>query len=564
MLVYTTMDLEVIQRAQALSWDQFLSVCKSCEAENNEKDLRGLIWARAATDLRLFASYYFPHFCTDPFNTFHLDGFKETNFMERAMRRARGAPRGYAKSTHKALIKVLHDICYKLERFIIIVSNTETQTIQKLRDIRHEVLHNVDLARDYELRFPAAKVNESEYVVLSGSLKIKVQGFSAGAQIRGVRFGPHRPSKIVLDDVEHSEEVFNEALRRKRELWYHEDVVKAGAKDVNIEFIGTVLHRDSLLKNLTKNPMYDGRIYKAVESWSEREDLWNRWRDILKNLDNERRHQDAQEFYQANEAEMLRGTKVLWPERESYLFLMKEMLELGKASFMKEKQNEPLGAEDKVFSEFHWYREETRHIDGRDVLGYLIERTNVFIPVDRLNAYGVIDPATGQTKARKGKLGDFTCLLTGMTDSKNRLFVHRDWTRRAPPTQYISEIFEHHGIFNFQKFGVETNLYRNLLLPNIMAERERYEKKVGKKVRVSFYDVDNIENKEKRIYTLEPKVTNGWILFNRALSQEFMNQMEDFPHSDHDDCPDALEMLWGLVNNRYKMADVGLNPMAGR
>jgi predicted phage terminase large subunit-like protein len=541
-----------------------LSVCEECRADGKEGELKRLIWARAATDLRLFASYYFPHFCTDPFNEFHLDGFAEAVFGERLVRRARGAPRGYAKSTQKALIKVLHDICYKLERFIVVLSNTETQTIQKLRDIRNEVLTNLDLAGDFKLRFPTAKVNESEFVVLCGDYKVKVQGFSAGAQVRGIRFGPHRPTKIVLDDVEHSEEVFNEALRRKRELWYHEDVVKAGAKDVNIEFIGTVLHRDSLLKNIAKNPMYSGRIYRAVLSWSEREDLWEKWRTILRNIDNERRHVEAQEFYEANEAEMLRGTRVLWPERESYLFLMKEMLEIGRSSFMKEKQNEPLGAEDKVFGEFRWYREELRVVDGKEVPGLAIEQTNVFIPLDRMNAYGALDPATGQTKARKGKLGDFTCLLTGYTDSKNRLFVHRDWTRRAPPTQYIKEIFEHHGVYDFQKFGVETNLYRNLLLPNIVAERERYEKKVGKKVRVSFYDVDNLENKEKRIYTLEPKVTNGWILFNRALSQEFMNQMEDFPHADHDDCPDALEMLWGLVNNRYKMADVSVNPMAGR
>jgi len=528
--------------------------------DKDERKGRYTLWARCATDLALFAAYYFPHFCTDPFNEFHRESFTETEFRERAIRRARGAPRGYAKSTHKALIKCVHDICYKLERFIVIISNTDAQTVQKLQDIRTEILTNARLASDFGLRFPSSRVNESGFIVHNGNFKVKVQGFSAGAQIRGIRFGPFRPSKIVLDDVEHSEEVFNEALRKKRENWFHEDVVKAGAKDVNIELIGTVLHRDSLLKNLLKNPMYNGKLYKAVISWAERTDLWEQWRRILINIDNPNRLQESDAFFNANREAMLQGTKVLWPEREPYLALMKEIIEIGRPSFMKEKQNEPLGAEDKVFSEFHYYHEETRN--GKR--GFVIEKTGVFVPFDHMRAYGAMDPSTGQTKAKKGKLGDYTCLLTGFSDAKNRLFVHDDWTKRKPPTEYIREIFEKHSVYAYEKFAVETNLYRNLLMQNIVAERTRIENKLGKKLNLAFYDVENIENKEKRIYTLEPKVTNGWILFNRNLSTEFMNQMEDFPHGDYDDCGDTLEMLWSLVNNRYRMSELSVNPMGGR
>lgn len=134
----------------------------------------------------------------------------------------------------------------------------------------------------------------------------------------------------------------------------------------------------------------------------------------------------------------------------------------------------------------------------------------------------------------------------------------------AAPTKYITEIFEHHEKYNYQKFGVETNLYRNLLVPNIVKERQEREKQQKKKIRIPFYDIDNIENKEKRIYTLEPKVSHGWILFNRNIDQEFMNQLLNFPHADHDDGPDALEMLWGLVNKRYGVNPLSINPMGAR
>ena len=178
-------------------------------------------------------------------------------------------------------------------------------------------------------------------------------------------------------------------------------------------------------------------------------------------------------------------------------------------------------------------------------------------------AYAALDPAAGQTKPKVGKKSDTACLVTGLKDWKGRLFVHADWTKRASPTRQIEQLFEHHFLYNYAKVAVETNLFRNLLLPNIQAERKRMEEKHGP-IKLPVYDVENVENKEKRIYTLEPKVTHGWILFNRALSQEFMNQVIPYPAVDHDDAPDALHMLWELVNNRYKASSESLNIMAGR
>ena len=83
-------------------------------------------------------------------------------------------------------------------------------------------------------------------------------------------------------------------------------------------------------------------------------------------------------------------------------------------------------------------------------------------------------------------------------------------------------------------------------------------------MKIPFYDIENRDKKEKRIFTLEPKVSNNWILVNKRLSVEFMDQMEQFPNGDHDDGPDALEMLWGLVNNRYKASPLSLDARGDR
>jgi predicted phage terminase large subunit-like protein len=539
---------------------------EEAKAGNNDSlDMaEALFYWRLASDVELYAYAFFPHYCQHPFNEFHRDLFESISFMERAIRRARAAPRGYAKSTLTALIKPIHDVCYGLEKFVVVISNTQDQASQKLRDIRAEVLTNSDLIEFYGIHFRTRTPGETQYIVYCDDNATMFQAYGSGVEMRGIRFGAFRPTKIIVDDSEDSEEVLNEALRKKDEDWYFQVVSNIGNEHTNIDFIGTILHRESLLAKILKNPAYSGKLYKSVISWSERQDLWDKWIQIYTNLDNPNRQAEAQLFYSQNERDMLRGSRVLWPEKEPYLYLMKELVEKGKRAFWKEKQNEPIGGDEALFEQIHWYRETAE--------GILIEKSGRLYPWKDfrdqegkwLNSYATLDPATGQTKAKAGKLGDFSVILTGLKDPQGRLLVHRDWTKRAAPTKFIDATFDLHEEFNYQKFGVETNLYRNLLLPNIVRERKEREEKAKKVIHLPFYDIENIDNKEKRIYTLEPKVSHGWILFNRALSQEFMGQMEAFPHADHDDCPDALEMLWGLVNNRYKPAALSIDPMGGR
>jgi predicted phage terminase large subunit-like protein len=527
-----------------------------------------LLIHRCATDKELYSVVFFPHYCTREFSEFHLHLFQTFKFGQRRVRQVDGAPRGSAKSTFRSLIDPIHDVCYGTEGFIVVLSNTGPLAAAKLKDIRAEILQNSDLQAVYGVRFPTKNPGETQFVIESNAGSCAFMAFGKGAQLRGVRYKERRPTKIILDDVEHSDEVNSERQREKAEAWFNEDVSKLGDTDTNIIFLGTVLHKQSLLAKTVNNPAYESKVFKAIVSWSERQDLWDEWTKIYTNLDvpKAQRQADAQAFYDANETEMLRGTKVLWPEKESYLDLMKEMVEIGRRAFMKEKQNAPLGADQPLIEKIHWYKEVHDAKLGRC---FLVESTGALIPFTHLqrHAYGVIDPSTGQTKAKDGKLGDFACLLAGFKYTANdatRLFIHFDWTKRQAPTKQIDAIFDMHEEFHFQKFGVETNLFRNLLLPNIQAEEKRRRAKDPKFERISWYDIEQVENKTERIFTIEPRLTHGNILLHRGLSETFRQQLEDFPHVDHDDGPDAVEMLWSLVNNRYKAAAISMDPMGGR
>lgn len=551
------------EEIQTLSATEFKQLWKELEEQNDREGANYIIRTRCETDLELFALLFFPHYCTHAFNEFHIDYLRWNATFERAFRRAVAAPRGSAKSTFATLIKPIHDVCYGFESFIVIFSNTESQALGKLKDIRSELLENDGLLEVYGKFFKTRRVAESSFTAYCNGNRTMFNAYGSGTEIRGIRYGAHRPSKIVCDDVEHSEEVYTEDVRQKYADWFKEVVSQIGDENTSIEFVGTVLHKKSLLMEVLKNPRYQSGLYKSVISWAHRTDLWARWRDIYSNLDNDHRKIDAKAFFEAHRAAMLEGTRVLWPDKQPYYDLMETKIEIGDRAFFKEKQNDPLSEDEALFSRFHWYAEVPE--------GFKILESGIVIPWSQLDgAVGAMDPATGQTVAKAGKKGDFSAIVTGYKDQRGRLFVHNDWTRRAKPTEFIQAMFELNDLFKYEKFGVETNLFRNLLVDNIKKELTRLEeeRRAAKRpdwaIRMALYDIENVENKQKRIFKLEPRVTNGYILFNRTLSEEFKSQLESFPLGEHDDAPDALEMLDGMVNNRYKVSGTPIDPMKGR
>ena len=427
-----------------------IALRKSVECGDLSPDeLLRFIELRGRYDVESWMLTTLPHYCKKPFNPFHRSCFKLYSEDTASLRELDCAPRGYAKSTIKGFVKPLHDVCYELEKYILFISATKSQAVQKLGDIRTEILTNDLLFDLHGVHFPNARPGTEMVVVNTEHGQVRLQAVGSGTEIRGIRFGSERPTKIILDDVEDSEEVHNEEIRQKNHDWFNEVVSNLGQENTSIEIVGTVLHRDSLLMRLTKNPRYRNNVYKAVLSWSEREDLWQEWKKIYSNLENDSRDIDARKFYEDRRDEMDRGTKVLWPEHEDYYELMCQMVEKGKRAFMKEKQNAPLPSDEAIFDNIHWYYED------RERGGIVIEKSGVFIPFEELYCYGGIDPATGKTKTKgKAKL-DFTSILAGYKDLKGRLLVHEDFTKKVKPSMYIKQIFEMHKRNNFEKFVIE-------------------------------------------------------------------------------------------------------------
>jgi len=64
-----------------------------------------------------------------------------------------------------------------------------------------------------------------------------------------------------------------------------------------------------------------------------------------------------------------------------------------------------------------------------------------------------------------------------------------------------------------------------------------------------------------RIESLQPHIANGLILLHRSQST-LESQLRHFPKADHDDGPDALEMLWrNAVDSSAAIEWIGLNQL---
>jgi predicted phage terminase large subunit-like protein len=300
--------------------------------------------------------------------------------------------------------------------------------------------------------------------------------------------------------------------------------------------VGTVLHHDSLLAGLT-NP--DDRRgwrsfkYKAIEQMSDRPDLWERWASIYRSREEleERTGPDAAAaFFQSNKDEMLKGTHVLWPEREDYATLMIMREREGQASFAAEKQNDPLDPERCIFSEknIHYWDDEA---DDVETLLDTVGRDGRF--------FGACDPSLGRRPGR----GDFTAIviLYQPPGSHIKYVIAADLARRSPD-KTIQQIIRYARMYQMTAFAVEGNHFQELMI----ADLRRRAESAG--VRLPIRSITSRSNKQSRIAALEPEVTQGRIRLSRR-HQLLLEQLRQFPLAAHDDGPDALEMAVDCCRN---------------
>jgi len=443
-------------------------------------------------------------------------------------------PRGSAKSTVVTLAYVLRAALESWEPYIWIVSDTKHQAQIHLENVKAELVDNDRLAAAYPSVFGRGPVWRPDAVRLANGVGIEAVG--TWQRVRGRRHRAERPTLIVCDDLQNDRHMESEPLREHTRLWFHGTLMNAGRKHTNIIHLGTALHRAALAMELARTASWQSKVFKAIESWPDRMDLWDEWERIYTDVERAAHRDEARAFYDEHRTLMDAGAVLLWREEEDLYTLMCRRVESGRAAFDREKQGTPINHElcewpESYFGPHLWFDE--------------------WPPALRLKTMA-LDPSKGSDDAR----GDYSALVMLGVDAQGNLYVEADQARRPTP-QIVTDCVDWHERFVPDAFGIEANQFQELL----GAELER---EFAARGRLAFrpWTISNQVNKRVRIRRLGPYLSARRLRFKARShgTKLLIEQLRDFPIGDHDDGPDALEMAIRLAGQLVmgKGADDGL------
>lgn len=514
-----------------MNWKRLYNHWKRKGKISRSEEVRTVAYLRGFQDFKYFVEYFFLHHCQYAFSGMHEHFFTDEADPDcRGRRDVIAAPRGHAKTTFKVLFKAIHAIVYGYEPFILVIGHSASEAQGKVQNILDELQNNQRLISVFgELAPPQKYRSRKGFVTRNG---IRVMAKSKGQQVRGLIHGQHRPSLILCDDIESLDGTLTPEQRAKTRNWFFKDVLKCGSVDgsVNLTLIGTCLHPESLLSELLKSSGWKTQKYQAVERFSENEVLWETWKGIYTDLSNPSREADALAYFQTNRGAMLSGTQVLWPSGESYYQLMRMRIDEGQASFYSEKQNDPLDPERQLFDMARARRFRITD-DGLVWLG----GSNKHVPWDALErVIGFHDPALGKKPGQHSE-PDFTAIVVVGQDMDGYLYALDCYMEKAAPAVQISKALLLQKKWDFKTLYLEENHFQQLMKP---LYTQAIEAAGVSDLRI--VGVHQHQNKYQRISTLEPDITNGYLLFSDAIHPRLIDQLTLFPTS-YDDGPDALQ-----------------------
>ena len=498
-------------------------------------------------DLAAFTVLLAGELLTAPFNRMHREimARPKAHWRQRAHTRkvVDAAPRGGAKTLIAAWADVLHDIAYDLEAYICMLSTSYDLAEDSVKAVRAVLVNPEDHPHFHHLYGPfRVEGGATDFVVHAprrAARGLRVKAFSLGGQIRGTKHQGIRPTKVIMDDMDHPTHVRSPLWRETRWAFLTKDVAKVGQRGSTFRMLGTVLHPDSLLARALASPGWHATRWQAVIEWPVRMDLWKECERIWANLRDPDREEAAHRFYLEHRVAMDAGAVVLWPEHESLWELMVQRWSDGIAAFESEKQNNPHDPERQVFDidSYARCRVEGRRIHAADGRSVSLRECVV----------GVwLDPAVGQQQGH-----DYSCVATVARDPDGYRYVIGAQLRKEAPSRQRGRVwahFERHG--PRARYGVENNGFAVLFDEGFHRERQDRQK-AGLPHALVVRGYPSTQNKEERISRLEPHAALGWLQFAEDLPGEFWAQMRSFPTAAHDDGPDAVERADWLASSTH-------------
>jgi predicted phage terminase large subunit-like protein len=423
--------------------------------------------------------------------------------------RSIAAPRSHGKSTAITHAYTLAAVLFRARKFVVIVSDTETQAVNFLNDIKEELRNNDDLITLFNVK-GFKKDTETDIIVEFDDgyvFRILVRG--AEQRVRGLKWNQLRPDLIVCDDLESDEAVYNKDRREKFRRWFDGALIPCMARHGICRVVGTILHLDSLLNRLMPE---DSNKYSVI--------------DPLKTYSlNSRRAWNSVRYRAHDEG----FTNILWPTRWSEDALRREKeryVDQGIPEvYSQEYLNYPI---DEATSYFK--REDFIEIPSFELKAIKEKEKNLVY-------YAAVDFAIS-TKERS----DWTVIAVAGIDDRGIMYILDVRRGRWDSLQIVDEMFAVERKYSPQLFVTERGAIEKAVGPILRSEMSK------RSLYINLFPMTPTKDKTARARSFQARLRSAGVKFDKGASwfPDYEDELVRFPKARHDDQVDASSWL-GLV-----------------
>lgn len=457
---------------------------------------------------------------------------------------------------------VLWCILYRVKQNIVIISDTQDQSKEFLRNIKTELITNDLIIQDFG-DLEGNKKNGGKWDerhIITGN-KVQVKTLSPGSQVRGLVFNQRkevwledqqryvrqavnvRPDLVILDDVVNDKWIKNKKVRDEMENWFFSPLVNAIDSDNgDIVIVGTIVHHDDLMN----------RLWKDNERCSEA----NGW---IKH------RTPACVFNDSGEI-----SNVLWEGRWDADKLRRRRNEIGSLAFSKEFLLQPIEDTAKMFNK-EWHKHYLHHTLPPNIAQKLMEHYNG--PPSDLLIVTAIDP-----NISKDDEADYTVVMTvGFSPTTRGYYVIDVFRERPTPKRQVDEMVDQAARWGKQ-YRTDDNGWVHL---GFVVESHAYQASIAywlrralKKRKMSADIVCRSENIDKtlRCSMMSPVAEQGRFYFPVGWRSDQVtnvgnivntyqvveDELDEFPQGSYKDCVDALQRCYSrLVKEERKYVKAG-------
>ncbi len=424
------------------------------------------------------------------------------------------APRAHAKSTVVTHAYVLATLLFRERSYCILVSETVSQSVQFLGDLKKELLENEDLRELFGVGTLVKDTEEDLICQMEDGHLFRVQAKGAEQKVRGLKWKSKRPDLIVCDDIEGDEAVQNKERRDKFKRWFNGALLPCRSSTGIVRIVGTILHLDSLLEGLMPERQLGSNKQKLLinEPLVQRTEYKTSWKSIKF-----RAHTDDY-------------SNILWPDRWNKKKLQEERARyvvqgLGDV-YSQEYLNVPLDESNTFFrrADFLPRREEDKKLS--------------------LNYYITADLAISQRER-----SDYSVFVVAGMDDSGRLHLVNVVRDRMDSQQLVDEIILLTKLYKPILFGVEAGTIQKSLGPFLTMEML----KTG--IFVPLELLKPSADKITRARSIQARMRANACKFDKENEwyQTFEEELMRFPRDRHDDQVDAWAYM-GLMLDKMQDA----------